>query len=104
MKPTRNEILEVLKEIKVSLAARGIEKIGLFGSYATGRQNAYSDIDIAFGKRADYRKHFSGYDYFDMLRFLRDTLQKRLHRPVDLFDLDSQSPLRSRIQRELIDV
>ncbi|BDY11843.1 nucleotidyltransferase family protein [Hydrogenimonas cancrithermarum] len=104
MKPTRNEILEVLTEIKASLAARGIEKIGLFGSYATGRQNVYSDIDIAFGKRADYRKHFSGYDYFDTLRFLRDTLQKRLHRPVDLFDLDSQSPLRKRIQRELIDV
>ena len=44
---TREEILQKLKERKSYIQERyGVEKIGLFGSYARGEATEESDIDI----------------------------------------------------------
>ncbi|WP_457596313.1 nucleotidyltransferase family protein [Hydrogenimonas sp.] len=86
--------------MREELRARGIVGIGFFGSYATGRNDAYSDI--AFLKASDYRNRFTGYDYMQTLLELRETLQRGLGRPVDLFDLDSQSPIKGDVEREWI--
>ena len=71
---TRREILSYLRENKVLFHDNfGVEKIGLFGSYAREEQSDQSDIDILiemssatediFGKRLQLRellmKHFS---------------------------------------------
>lgn len=44
--PSKEEILNYLKEIKPKLKEDGITEIGLFGSYAKGTNDIASDIDI----------------------------------------------------------
>ena len=44
---TKDDILRILKEEMPRLKERhGISKIGLFGSYSRGEQDAESDIDL----------------------------------------------------------
>ena len=44
---TRNQIVELLRREQGYLAAEfGVSTIGLFGSYAAGRPNETSDIDL----------------------------------------------------------
>jgi hypothetical protein len=42
----RREILGVLRAQMESLRSRGVKRVGLFGSYARGRQTKSSDIDL----------------------------------------------------------
>ena len=65
MKVTQEKILAFLGELKPELEASGIEKLALFGSYATQNQNVYSDIDIAIQKKKDFLEHYSAYEYFN---------------------------------------
>lgn len=102
MKTNTQAILSALKEILPIFRVKGIDELALFGSYATGGDGAYSDIDIAIKKSPDFLSRFSPYAYFATLNELRDQLQTRFGRPVDIFDLDSQSPLKSRIESEMI--
>lgn len=53
---TQEKVLAYLKELKSELEVEveGIEKIALFGSFATHSQNVYSDIDIAIKKKKNF--------------------------------------------------
>ena len=102
MKPTRDEILAVLRSLKSQLREEGIEAIALFGSYATERANLYSDIDIALKKRADFIELHGPYGYFDLSERLKEELMRRFGRNVDIFDLDAPSPIKPYIEKELI--
>ncbi len=104
MQPNKEEILQTLRSINRQLASNGIRIVGLFGSFAKESANTYSDIDIAVKKSADFFKHHGAYDYFDRPDTLKRHLIRAFNRPVDLFDLDSQSPLKERIEKELIHV
>ena len=102
MKTTKETILRYLKELKPELEIYGIEKIALFGSFATEEQNVYSDIDIAIQKRPDFLEHYSGYDYFNIISKIKYSIRLKLHRNSDIFDLDSDSAFAANIKRELI--
>ncbi|HHH19149.1 MAG TPA: nucleotidyltransferase domain-containing protein [Campylobacterales bacterium] len=102
MQITQEKILHFLEELKPSLEAKGIQKIALFGSYATNRENVYSDIDIAIQKEPNFLKKHSPYEYFEILNTLKETVSQKLHRNIDLFDLDSNSSFLHTIQKELI--
>ena len=95
-------ILSVLREILPEFRERGIESLALFGSFAREENGVYSDIDIAVKKSPDFLRHHSAYAYFSTLNDLRMQLQKRLGRPVDLFDLDSRSSFGESIKNGLI--
>ena len=102
MKLTKEKILEGLRELKPELAAKGIAEIALFGSYAKEEMNVYSDIDIAIRKSPEFQKRNRAYGYFDLLSSLKDLLRKKFHRQIDIFDLDSTSPFKKMIEKELI--
>ncbi len=102
MKTTKADILAFLKELKTELESKGIEKIALFGSYAKKNQNIYSDIDIAIQKKRDFLDNYSAYDYFDLVRDIKSKVSEKLHKRVDIFDLDSSSSLKKEIENELI--
>jgi len=102
MKTTKEAILRYLKEIKPELEAYGIEKIALFGSFATGQQNVYSDIDIAIKKKSDFLQHHAAYDYFNIVAQIKNKILKTLHRNSDIFDLDSDSTFAQSIKKEMI--
>jgi predicted nucleotidyltransferase len=102
MKMTQEKILTYLRELKLELEAEGIEKLALFGSFATHSQNVYSDIDIAIKKKHDFLDEHSAYDYFALLSKIKAKIMHKLHLPSDVFDLDSQSSFKKQIEKDLI--
>jgi len=46
---TKDFILTTMREHKAQLASFGVNKIGVFGSYARNEQQPQSDIDILIG-------------------------------------------------------
>jgi len=49
MELNKETILETLRNVKPTLASQfNIEKLGLFGSFATGKATEQSDIDIVY--------------------------------------------------------
>ena len=83
MRATKESILCYLKELKAEFSQEGITTFALFGSFAKDTQGVYSDIDVAIAK-------------------IKDKIRKKFHRNSDVFDLDSQSPFKETIQKELI--
>ena len=96
----KKTVLDTLKTHKSEIERLGFSKIGLFGSYAKGTQTPYSDIDIAIAKK---RTSFeNAYDYFNKRERLQEFLRQKLHRKIDIFDLDSQSDIKKFIEKEII--
>ncbi|HFD14175.1 MAG TPA: nucleotidyltransferase domain-containing protein [Epsilonproteobacteria bacterium] len=102
MKITQEKILTYLKELKPELESQGIEELALFGSFSTETQNVYSDIDIAIKKKKNFLEEHTAYDYLDIVSKIKYKTAKALHLPSDVFDLDSQSTFKNKIENELI--
>lgn len=88
-------VLNFLRAHKDELALKyGVEKIGLFGSYAKDQQHDGSDIDLAI---------LSNNKDFFVREDLRDFLEKNLGVPVDVGYIDSfRSYYREQIDKEII--
>ena len=89
----KENILNYLANIKSELANNGIEKIGLFGSFARDSADLYSDIDIVIKTSSLFAKKFKGVDSFIYLDDLRKKIEKKFQRKVDICD---ESGLRNR--------
>ncbi len=73
----KKEVIEIIRSIKPEIRARyGVQRLGLFGSYARERQRKRSDIDILVAFSRDI-------DLFDFLD-LREYLESKLNSKVDL--------------------
>ena len=71
---TKTFVLNFLSSHKQLLKEKyDVEKIGLFGSYATDNQKESSDIDIIVQMPSDFDK------YYDLKEFLETKLEKRVH-------------------------
>jgi predicted nucleotidyltransferase len=92
----KDDILDKLSKNKSYIETNfEVEKIGLFGSYATGKQNVDSDIDIY----VEF-KHKT----FDNLAGLWNYLEELYHKKVDLFHKhkNNNTTIISNIQKEVI--
>ena len=91
---TKEEILSLLKRHKPFFEAHfGVQKIGLFGSYAKGKATDASDIDLL----VDMPGSFDA--YYDLKDFLQDTFQT----PVDLgLESSLRTFVRRKIENEII--
>ena len=74
---TKDEILAYLKELKAELEKDGIVELGLFGSYAKGTADMFSDIDIFIRTSDEFHKKFSGFKYFAYLDDIATSIEKR---------------------------
>ena len=75
----KKEIESKLKALKPALYSKfHVEKIGYFGSYATGKHTGKSDIDIL----VQFRRPV-GWAFFD----LRDLLESELNLKIDLVSI-----------------
>ena len=83
---TKDEILAYLKELKAELEKDGIVELGLFGSYANGCADEFSDIDIVFSANDEFHKKFSGFNYFTFLAEIRKKIKRRFRKKIDLID------------------
>lgn len=86
---TKEMILDYLRELKPQLEKDGITKLGLFGSYANGyAKKISSDIDIVIEvNRELFHKRGLNLGYFSYLNRIRENIEERFHRDVDLCDL-----------------
>ena len=82
----KSEILHKLKELKPVYEKEGLIFLGLFGSYATGTQTEFSDIDVAY--RLDHDKFSQKYKdgFSKLLRIddIKNELQKVFKAKIDL--------------------
>ncbi|NTU52490.1 MAG: nucleotidyltransferase family protein [Chlorobiaceae bacterium] len=91
---TRSEILEILRRYKMENSGKyGIDTMGIFGSYARDAANEESDIDIVIEMRKP--------DLYALVH-IKQELEKRLNRPVDIVrKREKMNPyLRKRIERD----
>lgn len=102
MRAIKESVLDYLRELKVEFTKDGIVAFALFGSFARDAQSVYSDIDIAISKQNDYLLHNSSYSYFETVAKIKEKIRKKFHRNSDVFDLDSHSPFKESIVKELI--
>ena len=73
----KKEIIDIIRNSKPEIIARyGVQRLGLFGSYAREQQRKRSDIDILVSFNRDI-------DLFDFVD-LREFLETKLHGKVDL--------------------
>ena len=63
-----------------------IERLEIFGSFATGRATAESDLDVLVTFGPDRP---SGLDYFGFVLDLQEELERQMGRAVDLIDRGS---------------
>lgn len=94
MKPQKNKILSLLKEITpILLEKYGVTRIGIFGSVARDDASEESDVDIVYEMRRP--------NLFTVVH-LKKELENTLHCTVDLVrHRERMNPyLKKRIERE----
>ena len=105
MKSTIQNITSLISEKKQQYMLEGFEIIGIFGSYARGNTNKYSDVDIAYKLDFDtFDKQFKG-GFSKLLRIeeIKDELQKLLHLKVDLISMNSDNVrFKKRIEKDML--
>lgn len=90
---TRDSILDFLNTNMAELKAMGVQKIGLFGSYARDEQDQDSDIDLLF-----IMDNFTFANWMDVWNFLEDNFGCE----VDLVpEKDLREELRPRVLAEV---
>jgi predicted nucleotidyltransferase len=82
---TKQDILSLLNQNRSLLRARGVRRIGLFGSFVRGEQRPDSDIDLLIEFDAG-RKTFD--TFMELSFFLEEVLEHR----IELVTVESLSP------------
>ncbi|HNT35036.1 MAG TPA: nucleotidyltransferase family protein [bacterium] len=82
---TKQDVLDRLHETRERIAALGVERLGLFGSFVHDTQTAASDVDIL----VEFQPGGKSFDHFMDLCFL---LEDVLGREVELVTKESLSP------------
>jgi hypothetical protein len=94
----KHEILQRLQEVREAILARGVMKLGIFGSFVRGNASDASDVDFL----VQFRPPQKSFDNFMGLSFL---LEDVLRRRVELVTTESISPhLGPQILSEVEDV
>ena len=99
---TQQEVLTLLSKVKHDAYALGFEKIGLFGSFATSKAHAMSDVDVAV--YSNKNKTGLGFVYLEKIEHFKSILKKLFKRPVDVYDLNTshRSTIKTHIEKEVI--
>jgi predicted nucleotidyltransferase len=92
---TKESIFRTIKDNQNTISQFGVKKLGIFGSFVRGEQNAESDIDLLI-------EFDQGQKTFDNFMDISFFLEELLERPVELVTDDSLSPyLRPYILKEV---
>ena len=86
VKMKKEQIISYLTSIKKDLMKNGIEKIGVFGSFARDSADLNSDIDIVIKTTPAFVEKFDGVKGFLFLEDLRNDLRRKFHKNIDICD------------------
>ena len=100
--PTQKDVLTFLTTIKPQLQENGIEQVGLFGSYARNSATLCSDIDIAIKLNKNYLDKNDVWNYFNEINKIKEMVYDKFQIKSDVFDLDSASSLKDKIEKEVL--
>jgi uncharacterized protein len=100
--PTQKDVLTFLTNIKSELQKDGIEKVGLFGSYAKNNATLTSDIDIAIELNKNYLDKNDVWNYFNEINKIKTMVYNKFQIKSDVFDLDSSSIFKDKILKEIL--
>jgi putative addiction module CopG family antidote len=93
--PSKEKVFAQLTALEKPLRERGLTSLALFGSYVRGRAGPDSDVDVLVDVAPDMQ--FSLVD----LVSIKDYLEDRLGRPVDVVTKDGLDPIiRDRVRSE----
>lgn len=85
---TRGKLIKLLRNEQPTLRSRfGVKRIGIFGSFATGKARRTSDIDLV----VEFHQN-PGLDFFQMSNYL----EKKLGRRTDILTPAGLKSIRSR--------
>lgn len=92
---TKEEILQILKELKPKYEAEGFEILGLFGSYARGEATESSDVDILYKipNMSEYLQKYDGWNAINRIVETKESLSQTLHKKVDFVDVETLSEI-----------
>ncbi len=97
------EILDHLREYNRRDAPEGFRLTGLFGSYARGTADLFSDIDITYTIDPARFAPDDGYARLAHLEAVKAMLGKKFHRPIDLIPTHTQNKhLHKNLEKEQI--
>lgn len=90
---SKNHILEVLKSFNEIHQGQGFKIISLFGSYARGDADDFSDIDLTY--KIDHDKFFKDDAFAKLLKIdeFKDELQKELKKKIDFIPANTKNIL-----------
>jgi predicted nucleotidyltransferase len=95
------DIVLFLKTLKPQLEKDGIVSLGLFGSFARGEEDNDSDIDILIETTEKFMQKYKSWDAFVYIdENIREVIEKKFHKKVDIFDKNSNSAIKSEIMKE----
>jgi len=97
-----DEIFDILKEFKDSSKNRFFSKIGIFGSFARGDDDIYSDVDIVVKVDEDALNKYDVWEYFETIRELKKIILDRLNLNSDIFDIESSSSILDSVKRDVV--
>ena len=100
--PTQKDVLTFLTTIKPQLQKDGIEKVGLFGSYAKNSATLTNNIDIAIKLNKNYLDKNDVWNYFNEINKIKEMVYNKFQMKSDVFDLDSSSSLKDKIEKEVL--
>ena len=106
-KLTKDELLESIKSFKSKYQKIGFNIVGLFGSFAKGSNDEFSDIDIAYSiDYSNFSKNFKdGFSKVLKIQEIKEELEQTFKRKVDLISINSKNnTLIDNIKKELINV
>jgi len=82
---TKQDLLDCLRSHADKISAFGVERLGLFGSFVRGEQDAESDVDFLVTFKP-------GQKTFDNFSQLASFLEDLVGRPVEIVTVDALSP------------
>ena len=89
---SKNDLIKVIQGNSDTLKTYGVKRLGIFGSFATSRQNAKSDVDVL----VEFKKEDKTFDNYMGLKLF---LEKLFKRRVDLVIKDA---LKTRIKDRVL--
>jgi uncharacterized protein len=86
---TEEQVLTLIRDHQSQLQTIGIRRLGLFGSFRRGEQDATSDVDVL----VEFAPRVKTFDNFMQAAFF---LEQLFGRPVELVTAESLSPYLAR--------
>ena len=84
-------LLNRIKKQKKILLNDGFEIVAVFGSFAKGKENKESDIDLLYDIKPIFLEKYGGFQAFAKINEIREILKESLGRDIDLATIDNHS-------------